>query len=86
MATNQKDAVHQTVVEFFGNEYTQGMKPTEEQHKAITMKLAEAFVAGTIKHRNPAKVSTIEAAAIYSKGLLSNWLRRDPRLNAPTAA
>ncbi len=86
MATNQKDAVYQTVIEFFGKDYTPGMKPTDEQHKAITMKLAEGFVAGTIKHRSPAKVSTIESAAIYSKGLLSNWLRRDPRLNAPPAA
>ncbi len=83
---NQKDAVFAAVTEFFGSDYTPGMKPNDEQHKAITQKLAEGFVGGSIKHRNPSKVSTIEAATTYAKGLLSNWLRRDSRLQAPAAA
>lgn len=79
-AINQKEAVYLKVTEFFGADFKPGMKPTDEQHKAITAIIAEGFVSGSIKHRTPAKVATMEQALVYSKGLLSNWLRRDPRL------
>ncbi len=76
----QKDAVFNTVSTFLKNEVVTPVKLDEKQHAEVTRLLAEGFVAGTIKHRNPHKVSTMESASIYSKGLLSNWLRRDPRL------
>ncbi len=80
MAIRQKEAVYLEVVKYFGNEFKIGIKPTDEQHAAITHILAEGFVSGTIAHRHPAKVVNMEMATQYSKGLLSNWLRRDPRL------
>lgn len=84
--SNQKDAVFATVQKFLGSEFKTPVKLTDEQHKAVTLKLAEGFVAKTIKHRNPHKVETMETAGIYAKGLLSNWLRRDERLaGIPTA-
>ncbi len=90
--TNQKDAVFATVSTYLSNkgiEFKTPVKLDDAQHAEVTKMLAEGFVGGTIKHRNPAKVSTIETASVYSKGLLSNWLRRDERLAgtiAPPAA
>lgn len=79
-AINQKDAVYTTVVNFKGTDFSVPCKLTDDEHAKVTQLLAEGFVAGTIKHRTPAKVSNIDAAKVYAKGLLSNWLRRDTRL------
>lgn len=85
---NQKDAVYNTVVNFKGNDFQpKGIATlTADEHAKVTMLLAEGFVSGAIKHRTPAKVATIETAAQYSKGLLTNWLKRDSRFAAPVVA
>ncbi len=80
MAIKQKEAVYLEVSRFFGPDFKPGSKITDEQHAAITKILAEGFVKGTIAHRHPDKVVNMAMATQYSKGLLSNWLRRDPRL------
>lgn len=86
-AISQKEAVYVKVTEYLGAEFKPNGKNTltEEQHKAVTAIIAEGFVSGTIKHRQPAKVGTMELALVYSKGLLTNWLKRDSRFQAPAA-
>jgi len=86
MAIKQKEAVYSMVVNFKGNDFKAPCTLTEDEHAKVTEMLAEGFVKGEIAHRTPAKVATIDSAKIYAKGLLSNWLRRDPRLAGTTPA
>jgi hypothetical protein len=74
---NQKEAVFQAVSNITG--HTEGKcEPTTEQRKQIMAVLIEGFKAGKI---DLDKEFTDPELKVYVSGLLSNWLRKDTRLN-----
>lgn len=85
---NQKEAVFnavKTVVEATGT-FAEGSNVAEtiskDQRKQIVGMLVEGFNAGTIELNKQFDAKEINA---YASGLVSNWLRKDTRLNGGAA-
>lgn len=79
---NQKEAVFQAVVNVTGFNGEGQCTPSKEQKHQIVMVLVEGFKAGKISLD---KVYDDAGLKSYTGGLLSNWLRKDTRLNGGTA-
>jgi hypothetical protein len=86
---NQKEAVFnavKTVIETNGGTFTEGSNAaemiTKTQREAVVKTLVDGFKAGTIELNKIFDDSKISA---YASGLVSNWLRKDKRLNGGAA-
>jgi hypothetical protein len=89
----QKDAVYSTIVSAFANAgltFTEGMDVgpamKDKALRAYVQSQIEAgFTAGTIDFEptvsNKEKMSTPAKLSQYVSGLISNWIRKDERLN-----
>lgn len=82
MGMNQKEAVFQAVINVVGVQH-EGVKyePTKEQRAQISMVLIEGFKSGDINLDREFDETGLKS---YVSGLLSNWLRKDTRLNGGT--
>lgn len=85
---NQKDGVYSAVVAFCEEnniDFQDGNKfdPSKEQRKEIVSMVASAMEAGEVDLSDSARAkhSTPEKLHSYCNGLVSNWLRKDKRLN-----
>lgn len=81
---NQKTAVFNTVCQVLGQDSFDGaVELTKEQRQQVIAIVAEGFYNGEVElSQNAAeKYDTIEKLKGYSNGLVSNWLRKDTRLN-----
>lgn len=75
----QKDAVFQAIESVMGSiEGNVGSTITSEQRKRVCMIVCEGFKAGKI---DLATTYTDEELPGYVSGLVSNWIRKDTRLN-----
>lgn len=80
----QKDAVFQAVCDVRGStEFNTAVELTKEERAAVQAKLTAGFQAGEIAYQGDATDSTKLSA--YVSGLVSNWLRKDKRLNGNVA-
>lgn len=75
---NQKDAVYQAVVNVTGFDGEGACEPSKEQRAQINAILCEGFKSGSIKLEREFSDSDLKG---YVSGLISNWLRKDTRLN-----
>lgn len=92
----QKDAVHTAVVSVFRDaniKFEDGMNAgpmlTDELRGKVHTILTEGFTSGTIvlesNAANAAKLADSAKLNSYVSGLISNWVRKDKRLNGATA-
>lgn len=83
---NQKDAVFSAVVEVLGGEPTSAVELTNEEKTQVTDILVSKFQSGEVEFAEGSrdKYTTEQAIKAYSRGVLSNYLRRDTRLNGGT--
>lgn len=86
--SSQKQSVFDAVVAFCeenGIHFDEGMKfePTKDQRATIVEMVARAMESGAVnlKPAARAKYDTFEKLKGYCNGLVSNWLRKDTRLN-----
>lgn len=77
---NQKEAVFNAVKNVCGN-VEGAYNPTKEQRAQISAILVSGFQSGKIQLEKSFTESELKA---YVSGLLSNWLRKDLRLNGGT--
>lgn len=75
---NQKEAVFKAVVAVTGFSGEGVCEPTREQRASIQAILVEGFKSGGIELRKSFSDSELK---VYVSGLVSNWLRKDKRLN-----
>jgi hypothetical protein len=82
--TKQKDAVFQAVCDVRGStEFNDAVELTKEERGKVQASLTAGFQAGDIAYQGDATDSTKLSA--YVSGLVSNWLRKDKRLNGNVA-
>jgi len=91
MSVNQKQGVYDAVVAFCeenGIHFEDGMKLelTKEQRSTVVEMVTQALIAGEIDFSDAAreKHDTEQKKRTYCNGLVSNWLRKDKRLNGNT--
>ena len=78
MGMNQKDATYNAVVNVTGYAGEGACVPTKEQRSQINAVLFEGIRAGTVQMDTEKSDSDLQG---YISGLISNWLRKDERLN-----
>jgi len=74
----QKDAVFQAVSNTVELEDGASVSLSKEQRETVVNILAEGFLSGQIDYQGTVNPDEIRG---YCSGLLSNWLRKDTRLN-----
>ena len=80
----QKDAVFQAVCAVRGStEFNDAVELTKEERSTVQASLVAGFQNGTIAYQGDATDAT--KLASYVSGLVSNWLRKDTRLNGNVA-
>jgi hypothetical protein len=79
MTMKQKDAVYQAITNTFEITDGQAVVLDKEQRAEIVNILCEGFTAKKISYDGDVPVDA--ELRTYCNGLLSNWLRKDPRLN-----
>ena len=87
-AITQKQGVYNAIVAFCGDHdihFEDGMefKPTKDQRSTIVEMVATAIEAGEVELSAVAREKYAEFSKLksYCNGLVSNWLRKDTRLN-----
>jgi hypothetical protein len=84
MSTKQKDAVFSAVCAVRGStEFSGAVELTKEERGTVQASLVAGFQAGEIAFQGDA-TDTAKLTA-YVSGLVSNWLRKDKRLNGNVA-
>jgi hypothetical protein len=78
---NQKEAVFQAVCSVTGFKGEGVCTPSKEQRAMINQIIIEGFVSGNIELDRQYDESGLKS---YTSGLVSNWLRKDKRLNGGT--
>ncbi len=86
--TSQKEAVYSAVLSTLGDTFVPNspLNLTKEQRTAIQTKVATALTSGTVAFRKPEMLANAEYVKTYVIGLVSNWVRRDPRFQALPAS
>lgn len=80
----QKDAVFNAVCDVRGTtEFSEAVELTKDERSKVQAKLVAGFQAGDIVYQGDANDSVKLSA--YVSGLVSNWLRKDKRLNGNVA-
>lgn len=82
---SQRQAVFTAVVSVLGldNDFNGLAEPTKEQRKSIIEMVTDGIQSGSVDFSDEAKAkySTREKVSGYVNGMVSNWLRKDVRLN-----
>ena len=82
--TKQKDAVFAAVCQVRGStEFSSAVELTKEERAAVQSSLVAGFQGGSIAYQGDATDAT--KLTSYVSGLVSNWLRKDKRLNGNIA-
>lgn len=80
MSMKQKEANFEAVCAVRGTtEFSEAVDLTKEERSAVQSALLKGFQAGSISYTGDLKDTTKLTA--YISGLVSNWLRKDRRLN-----
>ena len=80
---NQKDAVFNAVVSVLGSTPTEAVQLTAEQRAEVIDAVAAGLADSSIDFTEESRAKYSDEASIrrYTAGLISNYLRRDPRLS-----
>ena len=81
---NQKEAVFSAVCSTLGQDsFDSAVELTSEQRAQVIEMVAEGFAAGEVEMSDEARAKhdTESKLKTYTNGLVSNWLRKDKRLN-----
>jgi hypothetical protein len=81
---NQKEAVFNAVSSVLGQDsFDQACELTKEQRATVIEMVAEGFANGEVEMSDAARAKYSEHSKLktYTNGLVSNWLRKDKRLN-----
>lgn len=81
---NQKTAVFNAVCSVLGQDsFDECISLTKEQRATVIEAVAEGFTSGEVEFSETAqaKYNTDAKVKTYTNGLVSNWLRKDTRLN-----
>lgn len=86
---SQREAVYSAICSVTENtEFDGQVELSKEEKEQVYGMLTEGFRSGTIHFEdtpsNREKLSTPSKLNAYVSGLVSNWLRKDPRLNGNT--
>lgn len=82
--TKQKDAVFNAVCAVKGaTEFSSAVELTKEERASVQSSLITGFQNGSIAYQGDATDAT--KLSSYVSGLVSNWLRKDKRLNGGVA-
>jgi len=82
--SKQKDAVFQAICDVRGStEFSEAVELTKDERGKVQAALIAGFQAGEIVYQGDASDSAKLSA--YVSGLVSNWLRKDKRLNGNVA-
>lgn len=84
---NQRSAVFNAVCEVLGTDSFDGaVELSKEDRKSVIAIVANGFFNGEVELSQSAaeKYDTVEKLKTYTNGLVSNWLRKDTRLNGGT--
>ena len=73
----QKDAVYQAVVSVHGKPEGK-VKLTDEQRAQVALIVVQGILSGEVEYTKEVTDKTVKE---YVPGLVSNWLRKDTRLN-----
>ena len=89
MKNTQRNAVFQAITNILGeSEFASAVVLTKDQRQSVTQVLCEGFRQGTIEFENTPsnqeKLASDSKLNAYVSGLISNWLRKDVRLNGNT--
>ena len=78
----QKEAVFSAVSEVLGS-FSGSAELSTEQRKEVINSIMSGFTSGSVELSSEAasKYDTDAKLKSYTQGLVSNWLRKDPRLN-----
>ena len=78
---SQKEAVFAAISSLEG--FVAGAKfvLTDEIHAKLTAAIAQDILEGKVKYRNLEKLPNLDVAKVYTRGLITNWVRKDERLN-----
>src|SRR5271166_4772439 len=80
MSMKQKDAVFNAVVAASGtSEFSEAVTLSKDVRNKVQASLVQGFQAGEITYQGDA--SNKQKLTSYVSGLVSNWLRKDRRLN-----
>ena len=79
---SQKEAVFAAITEVLGN-FSGSAELSTEQRKEVISSIMSGFASGTVELSNEArfKYDTDAKLKSYTQGLVSNWIRKDVRLN-----
>lgn len=80
---SQKEAVFNAIVELFGHDGQSAFEATKEQRAQIIEMVTTGISNGTVEFSADAKAKYDTEAKVkgYVSGMVSNWLRKDTRLN-----
>lgn len=76
---NQREATYQAICNVTGHKGDKAVEITTEQRKQVIMVLCEGFRKGTIELAT--QYPDDKELRKYVNGLVSNWIRKDTRLN-----
>lgn len=78
----QKDIVYRAITHILGDRYREGqpVELTKEEKRVAAMLVEKAFVKQGVMHRKEDKLHNDHYLKTYSRGLVANWIKRDPRL------
>lgn len=80
----QKDATFDAITSVVEPNAEGKYEPTKDERATIIDDLVAGFAKGQIEMGNPAILADAKKLKEYVSGLVSNWLRKDPRLNGGT--
>jgi hypothetical protein len=84
MAKKQKDAVFEAIVAVRGTDQFAGaVELSKEERQKVSASLVDGFKNGDIEFSD-VDISDAKKLSSYVSGLVSNWLRKDKRLNGNT--
>lgn len=83
---SQKEAVFQALLSVFGEITGNLCKPSKEQKANVIGIVTQGIMSGAVDFsaKARAKHNTEESVSKYVEGMVSNWLRKDTRLNGGT--
>lgn len=80
---SQKEAVYTAIVELFGHDGQSAFDATKEQRNQIIEVVTAGIMNGSVEFSADARAKHDTEAKVkgYVGGMVSNWLRKDQRLN-----
>ncbi len=79
---SQKDIVFKAITHILGDRYVEGQEVnlTRDEKRLAASLVEKAFEKHGVTHRKEEKLLNAHYLKTYARGLVANWIKRDPRL------